>query len=146
MRGLLFCPIRKCQVKATPEEHVRVALLQQMISSLGYPSELVVVERKLSELCPITSSQVTRIPNRRVDILCYAKMAQAPLAPLLLIECKACAVSGKAIAQALGYNYYIGARFVAVASAFSLAVVTAVNGSLVSQNQTLPSYSDLVGK
>lgn len=103
----LFCPVRKCYVKATPEEIVRHFWLSKMVGELGYPPSLLVVERKISE---ISSLQRGKVPNRRVDILCYSNS----LEPLLLIECKATRLSPKMLRQVLGYNLYIGAHFVAL--------------------------------
>lgn len=107
----LWCPIRKRQVKASPEERVRSYLLSKMVGELGYIPSLIVVERKISELVG-ASQQKIKMPNRRVDILCYS----SSLEPLLLVECKVAPLSPKMLRQVLGYNHYIGAHFVAVAN------------------------------
>ncbi|MBS0654592.1 MAG: type I restriction enzyme HsdR N-terminal domain-containing protein [Verrucomicrobia bacterium] len=117
---LIRCPIRKRHVQSTSEERVRCALLSMMIEERGYPPSLIVVERKVTEL--LGSFQPKgEVPNRRVDILCYLPT----LTPLLLIECKAVALSAKAMAQVLSYNHYIGAHFVAIANSTELRVVPA---------------------
>lgn len=114
----LFCPIRKCHVQATSEERVRCALLSHMMGELGYPPSLIVVERKVSEFLGAFQEK-RKIPNRRIDILCYSPS----LEPLLLIECKAVALSAKVQSQVLGYNHYIGAHFVAIVNSTQVHTV-----------------------
>src|SRR5581483_10757188 len=110
MKDCLFCLIRKDWVVKTPEEEVRQALLHKMVEELQYPSSLIAVEKSLSHL------EGKKRPQRRIDILCYAKAPDSSLFPLMLVECKKEVFSQKAFRQALGYNFYIGASFVALAS------------------------------
>ena len=105
----IFDEIRGIFVAATPEELIRQALLQKMCRALGYPKELIAVERELSQL-PHLRGQ--RVPARRLDILCFDKK----LRPLLLIECKKQTIDRAAKEQLLGYNSFVQARFVALAS------------------------------
>lgn len=113
---LLFDEMRQKWVKATPEELVRQQWLKRMTLQLGYPKELLVIEKEIKELPCISS---IKVPDRRIDILCYGKgesLAQ-PLFPLLLIECKskdAPLMAELAQDQLIGYNDSIGAPFVAV--------------------------------
>ena len=60
---------------------------------------------------------VVGLPKRRADILCFAKgiHAEFPLYPLLVIECKEGQVGAEAKSQALGYNHFVQAHYVAVA-------------------------------
>lgn len=132
----LFDPVRNCFVAATPEERVRQKWLQAMMITLGYPKELLAVEKELWHLPHLLSDP--HVPQRRADIICFAKgiHPQHLLYPLLLIECKQESLSAKALDQVLGYNYYVGAPFVAV-----------VNGTHIIMNQglsTLPSYQELL--
>ena len=103
----LFDPYRKSTVKATPEECVRSRLLHYMTEKLGYPKHLLVVEKQLSQLPGCAGA-----PDRRLDIICFAKGAKGPL---LLIECKAGHVGEGAKEQLLGYNHYVKAPYVALA-------------------------------
>ncbi len=73
---------------------------------LGFPESLVVVEKKLTDF----AAPLSKLPNRRVDILCYGR----GLKPLLLIECKAKSFSDKELRQLLGYNFYVGAPYIAL--------------------------------
>ncbi|HEY5259230.1 MAG TPA: type I restriction enzyme HsdR N-terminal domain-containing protein [Rhabdochlamydiaceae bacterium] len=132
----IFDVVRNCFVAATPEEQVRQKWLQAMVTSLGYPKELIAVEKELWRLPHLLHDP--HVPQRRADIICFAKgiHAEHPLFPLLLIECKQEALNAKALDQVMGYNYYVGAPFVAV-----------VNGTHIVMNQglsTLPSYQELI--
>jgi hypothetical protein len=138
---MIFCPVRKRLVKATPEELVRCQLLSKMLQELGYPLSLLSVERKLHEFLPQMAKN--RIPNRRLDILCYSKN----LEPLLLIECKKDALPKKAISQLLGYNYYIQARFIAAISRNRAYVFAAQGGCETGcVYEELPPFEDLLYK
>ncbi|NGX45389.1 MAG: hypothetical protein K940chlam2_00539 [Chlamydiae bacterium] len=124
--------VRGCFVAATPEEIVRQSLLLEMIRTLGYPKELLAVEKQLSELPHLMG--VERLPKRRTDIVCYAR----GIHPLLLIECKEGDVGKEAIQQALGYNAFVGAPFVAVAGKRGCALVFPESKSF------LPHYKELL--
>ena len=115
-----------------PEEKVRQALIQELIA-FGFPKELIVVEKEIGEV-----SSIQNAPKRRVDILCFMKKGDV-LLPLLVIECKAVALSDKALEQVLGYNYYVNASFVAIANAQGMVIVDREGNEHV-----LRSYTDLV--
>jgi hypothetical protein len=110
-KKLIFDEIRNCYVRATPEEMVRQHWVQKMIRQLGYPRELIVVEKAIGELPHLVGSEA---PDRRLDILCYGKGAQS-LFPLLLIECKDEPLTEGAVNQVIGYNYHVKAHFIAAA-------------------------------
>lgn len=112
-KKLIYDEIRKDWVRATPEEVVRQQWLQRMVCQLGYPKEFIVVEKSLSELPHLAS---LKTPERRLDILCYAKKSSSEggLFPLLLIECKRGSLSEDALNQVIGYNDSVGACFVAI--------------------------------
>jgi hypothetical protein len=111
----IFDELRRVWVAATPEEVVRQALLQQMVKQLGYPKELLVVEREISQLPHLVGQ---KLPERRLDILCFGREIhpQYPLYPLLLIECKSDNLCMDAEEQLLGYNSFVGAYFIAMAA------------------------------
>ena len=100
----VFDEIRQKWVAATPEELVRQQWLKRMVLQLGYPKQLIVVEKQIEGL------------ERRLDILCYGKSScpSQPFFPLLLVECKAESMTEEAFNQLMGYNDRVGARFVAV--------------------------------
>lgn len=93
------CFIRGRLVVQTPEERVRQALLRKMVEELGFPKGLISVER-------------ATLQQRRTDIVCYTKEMRA----LLLVECKAGAITEAAIAQAVGYNDQVKAPFICLAN------------------------------
>jgi Type I restriction enzyme R protein N terminus (HSDR_N) len=109
-----FDEIRRTWVAATPEEHVRQRILKKMIYALGFPKELIVVEKELKELPHLSAHD---LPQRRIDILCYGKEIhpEHPLYPLLLIECKKDVLDEKAAQQLIGYNAHVRAYFIALA-------------------------------
>jgi hypothetical protein len=114
----IYDPFRKKWVVATPEEKVRQNLLQRMTLELSYPRELISVEKALSEMPHITASHRSSCPDRRVDLVCFAKGIHPDhsLYPLILIECKeSSSLIEVAQQQVIGYNYFIKACFVAVA-------------------------------
>ena len=125
---------------ATPEEIVRQKLLNLMVGKLGFPKELLAVEKKISELPHLVGK--VGIPNRRLDILAFAKGTdpEIPLFPLLLIECKEKTPTADGKNQALGYNHYVGAPYVAVAGGKSVELIYPV------ELPFLPTYSELLEK
>lgn len=134
----VFDEIRSCWVAATPEEVIRQLWLRKMVLELGFPKELIAVEKELKSFPHLLQVSV---PDRRIDIVCYGKT----LEPLLLIECKAVALSPKALDQAMGYNDYVKAPYVAVANDRSIYL------RHQGQDQTyelsyLPPYANLMEK
>ncbi|MBS0605973.1 MAG: type I restriction enzyme HsdR N-terminal domain-containing protein [Parachlamydiales bacterium] len=109
----IFDSFRGIWVKATPEEIVRQSVLRKMVHDLGYPRELIAVEKEIGELVPINSVSG---PQRRIDIVCFKKDLTSGLRPLILIECKDETIAQKAIDQVIGYNAFIKAPFLSVVS------------------------------
>lgn len=109
----IFDPIRKKWSDATPEECVRQHWLKVLTEHLHYPKDWLVVEKQLSQLPHLAFSAV---PDRRLDILCYAKREnEDALFPLLLMECKKeTTLADSAMHQVIGYNHYVNAIFVAI--------------------------------
>jgi hypothetical protein len=71
----IFDPVRRKFVSLTPEEWVRQHFLNFMVTRLGYPSTLIVVEAEL------TYNKL----KKRFDILAYTPDGK----PALVVECKA---------------------------------------------------------
>jgi hypothetical protein len=111
---LIFDPIRKIWVKATPEENIRQAWIHKIVHQLGFPEELIGVEVSLTALPHI----VQGAPERRADLICFGKQIHSEYAlyPLLLIECKQ-ELRAADFDQLLGYNHFVKAFFVALVSA-----------------------------
>ena len=142
----LFDEIRQKWVAATPEEIVRQSLVRKMIHELGYPKNLFAIEKELSEL-PHLKARSAEVPQRRADLLVYTtgSSTDAPLVPLLLIECKESGLNQAAREQVIGYNHYVQAPFVGIASQDGIEI-----GHFDSCSNsyrffsTLPSYLQLV--
>lgn len=100
-----YCPIRKIEVAATPEENVRQRLVRHMLGPLGYPKGLLAVEKNL----------FSGSLERRIDLVCFYRQ-QDFLKPLLLVECKAESLTVQAENQLFGYNAQIGAPFLCLVS------------------------------
>lgn len=111
----LLCPIRKVAVSPLPEERIRVHLLCDLIKMLGFPASCLAVEKELSQI-PHLRSMGSKLPQRRADIICFAKgiHQSEELYPLLLIECKAVKLTPKMVTQVVGYNHYLKARYIAL--------------------------------
>jgi hypothetical protein len=110
----LFCAIRKEWVAALPEEKVRQRILFHMIDQKGFPASLVSVEQSLKHLPHLQAMDRRSVPNRRADIVCFSKGVRADLRPLLLIECKSIKLTPSIMSQVVGYNHFVGSRFIAI--------------------------------
>ena|SRR5579872_4713276 len=140
----IFDEFRSIWVAATPEELIRQTLLKMLSEKLGFPKELIAVEKELSQLPHLAESDV---PPRRLDILCYGKNIHPnhSLYPLLLIECKRGNLDGSAQEQLLGYNYYVQASFVAIAAKNGILFAYPSEKGGVSQFLSfIPSYQQLL--
>jgi len=126
----VFDPIRQIEVVATPEERVRQNLIQQMLN-LEYPPGLIAIEKALEGL-----------PERRLDLLVYQKIDDQ-LRPLLLVECKAHALTQKAFDQLIGYNHHIRAPYLLLANQHELRF-SWYDGKSYQTKGGIPSYSSLV--
>lgn len=141
----LYCFIRKEWVAHTPEELVRQTFITYMVQQLEFPPELLAVEQELRKLPHLANT--TSIPERRADLICFAKEIHPkfPLYPLLLVECKAVTLNPKALEQAIGYNHHLGAYFIAVVNHEELQVgwydLTKKKYRFVNH---LPSYPELL--
>ena len=111
----LNCLVRKTSVSSTPEEIVRQSLLHYLVDNLGYPLESIAVEKGLDQM-PHISLSSHLIPQRRADIICFAKgiHPKFTLYPLLLIECKSVKLDGKVKNQVIGYNRFLRSYYIAI--------------------------------
>ena len=123
----LFDPIRRKQVAGTPEEIVRQRLIQHLLDQ-GYPKHLIAVEKEVGV-------------SRRADIICYGNL-RGDLRVLLMIECKAVPLTEEVVDQVTGYNYYIGAPFVAIANGQAMQTGWK-SGDSYTFCEGIPSYEQL---
>lgn len=89
------------------EELLRQQLLIYLCEVKQFPKSLIVQEKKISALPNVTRRCHI---NRRIDLLIYTPTFE----PLLLIECKAISITGDAVKQVMGYNYYVGAPCIGI--------------------------------
>ncbi|MFY7842705.1 MAG: type I restriction enzyme HsdR N-terminal domain-containing protein [Rhabdochlamydiaceae bacterium] len=113
--GKIYDRIRQSWVQKTEEEIVRQNLLAHMIDTLGYPIQLMAVEKELNTLPHLKRFQSF---ERRLDIVCFAKNIhhEHALYPLLIVECKKGHLDHKAEQQVIGYNQIVKAYFIALAN------------------------------
>lgn len=141
----VYDAFRKIWVSATPEEIVRQSLLQRMVGELHYPKELLVIEKELKQLPHLKAEN--QLPDRRADILCFAKNIHLHYAlyPLLLIECKEGKLDGQAKEQVVGYNHFVKAFFIALANPEGVQLgYYDKNAQLYRFIPYLPSYRELL--
>lgn len=134
----LYDEIRSCWVSATPEEIIRQLWIKKMIGELGFPKELIAVEKELKSFPHLASSSV---PDRRADLVCFG--SRSSIFPLLLVECKSETLSAKAIEQALGYNMYVQAPYIAVVNDREICFRCDLSCKKHVLNY-LPSYTELM--
>lgn len=84
-----------------------------MVGELGYPKALLSVEKGLDSMPHLPPGEY---PLRRFDLICFCKniIANHPLYPLLVIECKSVPLKKAFREQVIGYNHYLGAPFIAL--------------------------------
>lgn len=144
---MIFCPIRKGWVAALPEEQVRQRLLQYMTSQKGFPAALMAVEQPLRKLPHLSLVDSRLIPNRRADIVCYAKKDSGALHPLLIVECKSVRLVPGMMNQIAGYNHFVKSNYIMMANQEEMRL-----GWFDSTKQNyvfvdfLPSYHELLGR
>ena len=107
-RANLFDPIRRREVRATPEERVRQHLIRALLAR-GVPASAILVEVSLRRLFP--------------EILGGARLDLAVALPTfggwdvrLLAECKAHAIGMPALAQLQAYQSHLKSRWYLLAS------------------------------
>lgn len=101
-RDYIFDALRKTWLLLTEEEWVRQNFVQYLITTLGYPSSLMALEKEL----------VLNGLKKRFDILVYDAHHQ----PWMLIECKApvVALSEIVLQQALCYNITVPVVYIII--------------------------------
>ena len=137
----VYDSIRRQWVAATPEEIVRQRWIQKMVQELGFPKELLVIEKELKML-PHLQQYRDPLPTRRVDLLSFGKR-DVDLFPLLLIECKDEALSQQALDQAVAYNTFVQAYYVAIVNQDQIRLRYHLAYSKC-EIETLPSFKELM--
>jgi len=98
-------------IETRPEENIRNALIARLCQELGFPSNILVKERAISQL-PHFSHRENLPNNRRIDLIAYYWEGEL-LKPLVLFECKHHRPKASGFQQLMGYNHWIQAPFLA---------------------------------
>jgi len=139
----IFDEVRKIWVRASPEEIVRQACLRRLIQELGFPKELLAVEKELQQI----GGALDAVPDRRLDIVCFARGIHPEhlLSVLMMIECKENHLDQKAIDQIVGYHFLIRAPFIGLVSPYQELIGRwDPVQQLYCFRQGFPSYLELV--
>ena len=120
---MLYDPLRKMYVAATPEEQVRQWFIQSLKDTFGVPAH-----RMMSEV-----SMKFGDKRYRSDILVYGKDAR----PLAVVECKRpeVSLSGEVLRQAMRYNMVLDVRFLIVTNGNSTYAYERKDGMFVPMGQ-----------
>lgn len=95
----------------TPEEEVRQSFISYWTLQKGFPRGLISVEVSLASIASFSA----KVPKRRLDLVFFSNSAQG-LQPLMLVECKADKIDDAAERQLIGYNQFVLAPFLCLAS------------------------------
>ena len=128
---LIWDPLRKREVAATPEERVRQWFIRELRDTFGVPEHLMMSE---------VSFRFGAKPYR-ADILVYDRNA----APLLVVECKRpeVALSSAVLEQAMRYNSVLSVRFLAVTNG-KKTYLYRLEGERFVPCERFPGYEEMV--
>lgn len=130
MSGLIWDPLRRKNVTATPEEEVRQWFILQLRDVFGVPQHLMMSEVgfKFGE------------KQYRADIIVYDRS----LEPLMVVECKRPSVelSLEVVDQALRYNSVLAVKFLALTNGKKTYLYRLVDGVFVAMDN-IPLYKDM---
>ena len=128
---LIWDPLRKREVAATPEERVRQWFIRELRDTFGVPEHLMMSE---------VSFRFGAKPYR-ADILVYDRNA----APLLVVECKRpeVALSSAVLEQAMRYNSVLSVRFLAVTNG-KMTYLYRLEGERFVPCERFPGYEEMV--
>ena len=128
---LIWDPLRKREVAATPEERVRQWFIRELRDTFGVPEHLMMSE---------VSFRFGAKPYR-ADILVYDRNA----APLLVVECKRpeVALSSAVLEQAMRYNSVLSVRFLAVTNG-KMTYLYRLEGERFVPCERFPGYEEML--
>ena len=128
---LVWDPLRRKQVAATPEERVRQWFIVQLRDAFGVPEHMM------------RSEVGFRFGGKpyRADILVYGRDA----APLLVVECKRpdVALTPGVLEQAMRYNSVLRVRFLVVTNG-KKTYLYRLEGETFVPCETFPSYEEML--
>ena len=127
---LIWDPLRKKEVAATPEERVRQWFIIQLRDAFGVPEHMM-------------NSEVGfkfGAKSWRADILVYDRAGQ----PLAVVECKRpdVALDAHVIEQAMRYNSVLGVRYLFVTNG-KLTYLYGLKGDTFVPLDRIPSFEEM---
>ena len=128
---LIWDPLRKREVAATPEERVRQWFIVQLRDAFGVPEHMM-------------NSEVGfkfGAKSWRADILVYDRAGQ----PLAVVECKRpdVALDAHVIEQAMRYNSVLGVRFLFVTNG-KMTYLYGLKGDTFVPLDRIPSFEEML--
>ena len=128
---LIWDPLRRKEVAATPEERVRQWFIMQLRDAFGVPEHMM-----MSEVGFRFGAK-----NWRADIVVYDRAA----APLAVVECKRpdVALDARVLEQAMRYNSVLGVRFLFVTNG-KMTYLYRLEGETFVPMDHLPSYEEML--
>ena len=128
---LIWDPLRKKEVAATPEERVRQWFIVQLRDAFGVPEHMM-------------NSEVGfkfGAKSWRADILVYDRAGQ----PLAVVECKRpdVALDAHVIEQAMRYNSVLGVRFLFVTNG-KMTYLYRLEGETFVPCERFPGYEEML--
>lgn len=117
------------------EEDFRQSLVLHMVKQRGYPLSSLSVECALARIFPCSFSH--RWGKKRVDVICM-HVWKGEYLPLLVIECKRGSLREWMWHQLLGYNFFLKAPFLILASPQSMELRESKGGEILSGH--IPSF------
>ena len=128
---LIWDPLRRKEVAATPEERVRQWFIIQLRDASGVPEHMMMSE--------VGFRFGTK--NWRADIVVYDRAA----VPLAVVECKRpdVALDARVLEQAMRYNSVLGVRFLFVTNG-KMTYLYRLEGETFVPMDHLPSYEEML--
>ena len=128
---LIWDPLRKKEVAATPEERVRQWFIVQLRDAFGVPEHMM--NREVGFKFGAKSW--------RADILVYDRAGQ----PLAVVECKRpdVALDAHVIEQAMRYNSVLGVRFLFVTNG-KMTCLYGLKGDTFVPLDRIPSFEEML--
>ena len=128
---LIWDPLRKKRVTATPEERVRQWFIVQLRDAFGVPEHMM------------RSEVGFRFGAKpwRADILVYDRRG----APLAVVECKRpeVALDARVVEQAMCYNSVLGVRYLFLTNG-NLTYLYRLEGETFVPMDRIPSYEEML--
>lgn len=130
-RGYLFDPLRRKEVKATPEEQVRQWFVQLLLREAGVPAHLM-----MSEVGFRWGGK-----RYRADVLAYDRQGR----PLAVVECKRpdVALESAVAEQAMRYNSVLDVRWIFLTNG-TRTLVFKREGDRFAPFGALPRYEEML--